>query len=127
MTLDLALELTNDIQAAYLQADPTERRLLNQAFFERLEIDSEEIVGDTLAEPFAQITALAPPSQARPDVPEPATVAPHKPPRRHAAGPGRARTRAPISKAAGSHVNVMVEPGGFEPPTSALPARRSPS
>ena len=53
-TLDLALELTDNIQAAYLQADPTERRLLNQAFFERIEIDSEEINDHTLAEPFRQ-------------------------------------------------------------------------
>jgi site-specific DNA recombinase len=32
-TVEHALELTDNIQAAYLKADPTERRLLNQAFF----------------------------------------------------------------------------------------------
>ena len=56
-TLDTALNLTYNIQAAYLQADETERRLLNQAFFERIEIDSEEVSGHTLAAPFAQLAA----------------------------------------------------------------------
>src|SRR5581483_8698536 len=56
--LDLALDLTDDIQAAYLQADTTERRLLNQAFFERLEIDTEEIDGYTLNPPFREIKTL---------------------------------------------------------------------
>ena len=66
-TLDLALQLTDSTQAAYLQADPTERRLLNQAFFEKIEIDSEEITGHTLAEPYAQIAPLvkALPTNAR--------------------------------------------------------------
>jgi len=53
----VALSLTEDIQAASRRADPTERRLFNQAFFERLEIDSEEVSGQQLAEPFAQLLA----------------------------------------------------------------------
>ena len=56
-TLDHALNLTKSVQAAYLQADDVERRLLNQAFFERIEIDSEEITGHELAAPFAQLAA----------------------------------------------------------------------
>lgn len=36
----------------------TERRLFNQAFFERLEVDSEEVAGQQLAEPFAQLLAM---------------------------------------------------------------------
>jgi hypothetical protein len=56
-TLDVALSLTENIRAAYCVADPTERRLFNQAFFERLEVDSEEISGHQLAEPYAQLLA----------------------------------------------------------------------
>ena len=43
----IALQLTDNTQAAYLQGDSTERRLLNQAFFERIEIDAEEITDHT--------------------------------------------------------------------------------
>ena len=57
-TLDLALQLTDQTQDAYLQAEPTERRLFNQAFFERIEIDTEEITGHTLNAPYAQIRPL---------------------------------------------------------------------
>lgn len=57
-TVDYALELTDNIQAAYLKADPIERRLLNQAFFESLEIDNEEIANQELAAPFAQLPPM---------------------------------------------------------------------
>ena len=50
--LDVALELTHDMQAAYIQADPSERRLLNQAFFERIEVVDEKVVGFRFADPF---------------------------------------------------------------------------
>ena len=59
-SLDLALGMTDDIQRAYWQAGPQERRLFNQAFFERLEIDNEEVVGERLAEPFRQVSLVAP-------------------------------------------------------------------
>ena len=45
-------------QAAYLQADPTEPRLFNQAFFERIEIDTEQIAGHKLTAPYAQLAPL---------------------------------------------------------------------
>ena len=57
-TLDLALSLTDNIQAAYVQAGPQERRLLNQGRFSRIEIDREEVVGAQLAEPFDQLHHL---------------------------------------------------------------------
>jgi len=53
--LDVALALTGDVQKAYRQAASQERRLFNQAFFERLEISTEEVTGHELAEPFADI------------------------------------------------------------------------
>ena len=57
-TVEHALALTDNIQAAYLKADPIERRLLNQAFFEYLEIDNEEIADHELAAPFAQLAPI---------------------------------------------------------------------
>jgi hypothetical protein len=56
--LNVALALTDNMQAAYCQASPQERRLLNQAFFERLEIDGEEVAGNQLAAPFADLLNL---------------------------------------------------------------------
>jgi site-specific DNA recombinase len=121
-TLDTALDLTNNIQAAYLQADETERRLLNQAFFERIEIDSEEITGHTLAAPFAQLAApgLAEAGQG-------AYAAGASPRGGRQNRPQKAKTPGPSSKVGGLDVTLMVEPGGFEPPTFWLPARRSPN
>ena len=96
--LDAALELTKDIETAYLNADPLERRLLNQAFFKHFEIDTEEIVDDALNPPFAQIHALA--GLTRPQE-----------------RAGKKRTPAP-AKAGGSYVPLMVELAGLEPATS---------
>lgn len=56
-TVEMALTLTENIQAAYCRANPTERRLLNQAFFEALWVDQEEVVGHDLAAPYAQLLA----------------------------------------------------------------------
>jgi len=93
--LETALELTNDIQAAYLNADPLERRLLNQAFFKHLEIDTEDIANDELNPPFAQLHALA------------ALTRPQK-------RPQKGRTPAP-AKAGGSYLPLMVDLNGLEP------------
>ena len=98
-TLELALGLTNDIQDAYRKAQPTERRLLNQALFERIEISTEEVDGSTLAAPFDQlITAEA--------------TRPTRPASRNR----NARTSAALSTNGGSYVNAVVGAGGFEPP-----------
>jgi DNA invertase Pin-like site-specific DNA recombinase len=94
-TLDLALQLTDSIQTAYLNADPTERRLLNQAIFQRIEIDAEDTTGHELQPVFAQIAPLA-----------------HS----FAARPGKKRT--PAKRAGGSDETLLVELGGLEPPTS---------
>ncbi len=92
--LDLALALTDDIQRAYLQAGPQERRLLNQGLFERLEIDSEEIVGDQLAEPFDQLQELG----------------------KNWNGAGaEAKTPGPHSRTGGLNVESLVPLRGFEP------------
>lgn len=58
-TLDIALSLTEDMQLAYAQASPQERRCFNQGFFERLEIDSERVAADQRVDPFEQLRHLA--------------------------------------------------------------------
>ncbi len=50
--LDLALNLTDDIQEAYRTASATERRMFNQAFFTRLEVREDEVVDAELAQPY---------------------------------------------------------------------------
>lgn len=41
--LDIALDLLDNVQAAYLMASEQERRLFNQAIFKWLEIDSQDV------------------------------------------------------------------------------------
>ena len=108
-TLDLALELTASTQAAYLQADATERRLLNQAFFESIEIDTEEITGHTLAEPFRQLATL-----------DKHLTATGVTPRKTANGVRTKKTPATLSKDGGSYVTLMVGGDGLEPPTPCV-------
>ena len=112
-TLDHALQLTDNIQAAYLHADSTERRLFNQAIFETLAIDTEEIDTHEFAPPFVQLAAL------------------NQHYERHASNgrPGRGtkkRTPDP-AKVRGSDVPLLVELAGLEPATSWVRSRRSPS
>ncbi len=53
-TLDQALAIGQDCHRAFLAAGPKIRRLMNQAFFERLFIsDDQDTVRSELAEPFA--------------------------------------------------------------------------
>ena len=154
--LDVALSMTKDIQAAYRQANETQRRLFNQAFFERLEVDAVEITGQTLAEPFAQLLARDLIEDAFPtlstqdeadatvlDLPEetreaPAAGEPTDEPARIPGGRvpagvgagsqgGEDAITAGLSKVGGYHVASMVELVGLEPTTSAMPWRRSPS
>jgi site-specific DNA recombinase len=96
--LDLALALTDDIQRAYCQAGPQERRLLNQGLFERLEIDSEEVVGAQLAEPFAQLQTLGRNWNARSVEAIP-----------------KSKTPASVARDRGLNVASLVPLRGFEP------------
>src|SRR5262249_31935538 len=87
-TLDVALGLTDNIQAADCRANPAERRLFNQAFFERLEVDAEEIIGHPRADPSAQPLARALLREAA----RPAPASPQGRPRvREAASPANGR------------------------------------
>jgi site-specific DNA recombinase len=96
--LDLALAMTDDIQAAYVQAGPQERRLLNQGRFERLEIDAEEVVGDQEAEPFNQLKHLGQGWNQTIYVPG-----------------SKAKTPASVARNRGLNVESLVPLRGFEP------------
>jgi site-specific DNA recombinase len=96
--LDLALAMTDDIQAAYVQAGPQERRLLNQGLFERLEIDGERVVNDQDAEPFEQLRHLAEGWDESIYVPRP-----------------KAKTPASVARNRGLNVESLVPLRGFEP------------
>jgi site-specific DNA recombinase len=122
--LKLALDLAGDCHRAYRQADEQTRRLLNQAFFEKLYVD-EDGVRVNLAEPFKTLLG--------PDVTEAAGL-------RRSAGtasePSRPRARgqtrqlSPLSGRNGRNQTRWVQhggglkdvtlarPAGFEPATS---------
>ena len=56
--LDVALELTDRIQAAYSLATPNIRRLFNQAFFRRIWIKHETVSDTELAPPFDDLITI---------------------------------------------------------------------
>jgi hypothetical protein len=53
--LEAALALLDDPHALYRQAGENQRRLLNQAFFEKLYIEDGEVVAEVFAEPFNEL------------------------------------------------------------------------
>ena len=120
--LEDALTLTEDMERVYLAASPQERRLLNQAFFKKLEVDAEEVVGYELAEPFASLRG--PKVGAGSERAELARLgqswggASAKPRSRTAepySGGRKARTASPISRASGSDFENPVRLNGVEP------------
>ena len=104
-TLGKALDLLADCQHAYLSAPGHLRRQWNQALFERLVVYDERIGEAKVAEPFATL--------ANPKLP--------------AALDGKALTGRGASSGGGSSKGLLVELGGFEPPTSWVRSRRSAS
>ena len=124
--LDAALTMTTDIQTAYIQAGPQERRLLNQAFFKGLDISEEEIVGYELAEPFASLQGLKRAMQAKDaGLDHLGTGWKKSPPRPRQPVAGRceagsAITPGPSSRAEGYHVETLVRLRGVEPPRTFL-------
>jgi site-specific DNA recombinase len=113
--LEGALNLLADPQDLYRQCGPNQRRLLNQAIFEKLYIFDDEVVGHLLREPFDEL------------IPARDTL------RRWAAAQGATRpfeidrddpTKTGLLAAAfdggGWSKAVMVEVMGFEPTASTL-------
>ena len=130
--LESALALTDDIQLAYLEAGPQERRLLNQALFQGLDIDSEEVIGYELEEPFANFARLKRPATS--DSHELAhlgtdwekTTAPVKSRRPEpCSGARNGRTPGPYFQAEGSNVAKLVRLRGVEPPRPVRATRPS--
>ena len=126
--LDASLRLTDHVQAAYLLAEPSTRRLFNQAIFNGFWIDSETIQRSEINEPFEELleqTAERSDADRAAEAvviqPEASAWAPSTPTRALI----NKRTRDHISKVAGSNVNQMVEHIGFEPMTSSMPSRRA--
>lgn len=56
--IELCLTLLEDPQELYRRCDDEQRRLLNQALFERFYIDHDEVAGHELREPFARLHQL---------------------------------------------------------------------
>jgi hypothetical protein len=148
--LDEALALTDRIQTAYCRANPTQRRLFNQALFAAIWIDNEDVACSQFAVPFDDLlaedllidTAWRPESVAAIDS---AALSVRLDPEGHAwdvdasttdpmpvlaavgAPAPDTQTGDPFTKVAGSNVGRMVGDTGLEPVTSALSRRRSPS
>jgi site-specific DNA recombinase len=130
-TLELALKLTDDIQAAYARSTPTVRRLFNQALFEGIDISDEDVASATLATPFADlladdlldepVTTEEQPSEAPPGWPDDGRRVPvgaglwGRPADDEGPDPWR-----PGPFAVGSINRRMVGAAGFEPATSRV-------
>jgi hypothetical protein len=56
--LETALKLAANMGHAYALAGPSVRRLLNQAFFEQLRINEEDVTEAVLTEPYQQLLAI---------------------------------------------------------------------
>ena len=99
-----SLRLLTDAHRAYAHSDDGGRRLANQAFYTRLEITDDEQLRPRLAEPFATIITEAM-----------SAVACKEAKREHPTS----------SDVACSRKTLLVELGGFEPPTFSLRTRRA--
>ncbi|MEJ7783280.1 MAG: recombinase family protein, partial [Solirubrobacteraceae bacterium] len=126
--LDVALELTDRLQAAYRLAKPGTRRLFNQAIFKRIWIEREAVSDAQLAEPFDDLIAVsyfrevvrgAPPRRKRAEQPARELAAIGQ------AGPRNERTSTTVSSRGGSNVEAMVRRRGLEPPRGNPPTRPS--
>ena len=95
-----ALDLISNLHAAYLNAPPRTRRLMNQAIFERFLINDDEEIRSHLNSPFDYLVEAAAFGPAAIDA-----ATPEKP-------------RGPIDGPRGLSHESLVELGGLEPPTS---------
>ncbi len=116
---ETALRLLEDPHQLYEQASSPQRRLLNQAFFEKLYIDEGEVVSEVLTEPFRELVEAHRMTfgggNETGDLPDAGEVA--------------SQTKAGLLMATfsvgGSSKAAMVELRGFEPLTSCMPCKRS--
>ena len=137
VTLGQALSFAENCHGAYLDANPQVRRQLNQAFFERLEINADYEVTSRLAMPYDVLLGDEV-RQAAQEHARDSKVSKTSVYRRER--PGRARVRArndntPVFAGVGSSNDWLVGEGGLEPPRpcghwhlkpARLPFRHSP-
>jgi hypothetical protein len=111
------------VQAAYLLADPSTRRLFNQAIFDGFWIDRETIARSEIKAPFEDMLEKTDASGARHRSTDSVLVEPDPEvwtPTTQALGSNNARTRDLSGEVTGSNFDKMVEPTGIEPVTSCL-------
>lgn len=108
--LKRALDLVGNLHGAYLAGDHRQRRLMNQAIFERFLVDDEEGVTGDLASPFCHLIEASRRSSTRArDRDDPKTP------------------RGPGNGPRGLSTADLVELSGLEPLTSWVRSRRSPN
>ena len=124
-SVDVAVELTTDPQAAYRRADARLRNLMNRGYFRALYVDSGEITDAELQPVFEQLMEVWHTIKPRPQRRRTATLQSTSKVRRRRgqeaqplAGfrPGTQRNPRAFPLG-GSKVEGMVEAGGIEPPT----------
>ncbi|MEU8717548.1 recombinase family protein [Streptomyces sp. NPDC048663] len=136
--LSAALNLAGNCRAAYRMAEPSVRRMFNQAFFTRLLIHEDDGVHGQRAEPFDVLLApeVLDAGRAMQTDPDGGTAAlaavlggtwaptSQKTPRALCAAGGLSgEPLAPVARGEGSKTTTLVPPAGFEPATPALGAR----
>ena len=119
--LEASLRLTEHVQAAYLLAEPSTRRLFNQAIFKGFWIDSETIQRSEISQPFEKLLEQAAERSVADPAADTVLIEPETSawtPSQPTYAPANERTRDRVSLVAGSNVSKMVELRGLEPLTS---------
>jgi len=109
--IEAALDLLKDPEEMYRQMGPDQRRLLNQAFFEKLYIDDSEVTGLVLTKPFGDLVGAQ------------QVLREQRGSKKQDPTSGQASSVNPflaIQYGKGSSKRLMVEVSGLEPPTSTL-------
>ncbi len=126
--LEAALQLMEDPATLYRRVSDQDRRLLNQAIFEKLYVDNDTITDDELKEPFAELVATHQ-AGSRSGLWNPSSRAKTTSSRPEACYWNESGTKAALLTAAlsgdGSGKAAMVELRGIEPLTFSMPWRRS--
>ena len=112
--IDAALELLRKPEELYRQSGEKNRRLLNQAIFEKLYVDDNEVTDHVLREPFAELHE----AQAR--LPIGQSSAGRRPRAARDVDQSKADLLVTALSSQGSSKTAMVEVMGLEPTTSTL-------
>jgi site-specific DNA recombinase len=113
------LNLTQDCDAAYLEANDSTRRLFNQAFFAKIYIDEDDETRERSIrvdynEPFDSLLSRLIPARVHHTLDIEKTAHPDT------SEGGPETSFEGTAKVHGSHTDTLVEVSGLEPPTSTL-------